>query len=124
MQATTNAWVCSAFRNERRDLHLSSDLVIEALAGTRFYWEVPSWGMITFVDSGKTRHKRDPGRCFRKAGFHVAGRAPACGTYRPVCICDGTGPVTAGGLVALHMSTSAFPPAAQPVGAQAMLGLG
>lgn len=122
--AWPNAWVCSAFRNERSDLHLSSELVTEALAGTRFYWEAPAWGMITFVDSGKTRHKRDPGRCFRKAGFHVAGRAPARGTYRPVCICDGTGPVTAGGLVALHMSASAMPPAVQPVGAQAMLGLG
>jgi hypothetical protein len=29
--------------------------------------------MITFVDAGKVRKKRDPGRCYRKAGFKHVG---------------------------------------------------
>lgn len=122
--AWPGAWVCSAFRNvpspgnERPD-NQSSELALEALAATRFYWEPPPQGMITFIDPGKTRHKRDPGRCFRKAGFHVAGKAP--GLYRPACICEGTGPETAGGLVALHLSAWAVPAAPQPRGATARL---
>lgn len=114
--AWAGAWVNATFRNERRELARSSDLITEALAATRFYWEPPSWGMITFVDADKTLHKRDPGRCYRKAGFHVAGRAP--GKYRPACICEGTGPTTEGGLIALHMSRAAMPEAQAPTGAQ------
>jgi len=122
--AWPSAWVCSTFRNvpgpgRDRPEHVSSDLAIEALAGTRFYWEPPSWGMITFIDPDKTRHKRDPGRCFRKAGFHISGKAP--GKYRPACICEGKPPATAGGLVALHLAASAMPPPLQPLGAQSSL---
>jgi len=78
------AWVCSAFRNEG-DI-LSSDLIREAVAQTvQFHLETLTWnvdplphlGMITFVDPEKTRRKRDPGRCFRRAGFIVAGRTKA-----------------------------------------------
>ena len=66
------AWVCSAFRNEGPDL--SSELVREAVAATRWYWpEVPALGMVTFVDAGRVRHKRDPGRCYLKAGFKHIG---------------------------------------------------
>jgi len=122
--AWPGTWVCSAFRNQRRDLFLSSDLIVEALAATRFYWEPPPEGIITFIDPSKTKHKRDPGRCFLKAGFHVSGKAPAGGTMRPVCICDGKPPRTAGGLVALHMATSRLPAECSPLGAQASLGLG
>lgn len=39
--AWPGAWVCSAFRNQRPDLHLSSDLITEALMATRFYWSPP-----------------------------------------------------------------------------------
>lgn len=68
--AWAGAWVCSAFRNEDPLKHLSSDLVREAVAATRWRWpDVPSLGMITFVNEDKTRRKRDPGRCFRRAGF-------------------------------------------------------
>lgn len=121
--AWPGAWVCSAFRNQRRDLYLSSELVTEALAATRFYWEPPAQGMIAFVDPTKTKHKRDPGRCFRRAGFHVSGKAPSCDSYRPVCNCDGKPSQTQGGLVALHLSTSHFPAARAPLGAQPGLGL-
>ena len=44
-----------------------------AVAATvAFYGSPPKQGMITFVDPDKTRKKRDPGRCYRKAGFKLA----------------------------------------------------
>ena len=46
--------------------------------------------MITFVDTTKTRKKRDPGRCFLRAGFK------ACG-------------MTKGGLVALQLLPEDMP---------------
>ena len=96
------AWVCSAFRNERPDLHRSSDLIRAAVAATRWRWpEVPPLGMITFVDTTKTRRKRDPGRCYRKAGFVEA-----------------TPTHTAGGLVALQLMPEAMPAAEMPIGGQ------
>lgn len=96
------AWMCSAFRNEDRAF-LSSALITEAVAATRWKWpDVPELGMVTFVDPKKTRHKRDPGRCFRKAGFVPCG-------------------LTKGGLVALQLLPSAMPDAAEPVGAPATL---
>jgi hypothetical protein len=62
--------VNSLFRNERRDLHLSSDLIREAVAATRWRWpDVPDLGLVTFVDPDETKRKRDPGRCYAKAGF-------------------------------------------------------
>lgn len=66
------AWICSNFRNESPVL--SSLLIREAVAATRTEWpEVPDMGMVTFVDPKKVRHKRDPGRCFKKAGFRLVG---------------------------------------------------
>ncbi len=66
------AWMNSLFRNEGAGL--SSELIREAIAVTRWRWpEVPELGMITFVDAGKVRKKRDPGRCYRKAGFKHVG---------------------------------------------------
>lgn len=95
--AWAGAWVCSAFRNERPDLHLSSDLIREAVAATVNEWpDVPALGMITFVDRAKTRHKRDPGRCYRKAGFTHVGETKA-------------------GLAALQLLPAAMPAAASPL---------
>lgn len=69
-----DAWRCSFFRNERRDLYLSSDLVTEAIAATLDVWgEPPAGGFVTFIDEKLTRRKRDPGRCYRRAGFVPAG---------------------------------------------------
>src|SRR4051812_30887641 len=45
------AWVCTHFRNEGE--HLSSDLIIEAVAITRAYWGVNPKGLITFIDPEK-----------------------------------------------------------------------
>jgi len=99
------AWVCSAFRNERPDLYLSSDLIRQAVAVTCWkFGDPPALGMVTFVDRDKTRSKRDPGRCFRRAGF----------------VADGE---TAGGLIALRLPPDAMPEPAPPFGAQESLGL-
>lgn len=94
--AWAGAWVCSLFRNE--GAVLSSDLIRAAVAATRWYWpDVPSLGMVTFVDKDKTRRKRDPGRCYRKAGWAHVG-------------------YTAGGLVTLQQLPDAMPEAEAPSG--------
>jgi hypothetical protein len=97
------AWVCSAFRNESE--HLSSELIREAVAATRsIFGEPPALGMVTFVDTSKVRRKRDPGRCYRRAGFIPAG-------------------FTEGGLVALQLMPDAMPSADVPLGFQGVLDL-
>ena len=71
--AWPDAWVCSLFRNE--SARLSSHLITEAVAVTRFIWgEPPAQGFVTFVDSGQVNRRRDPGHCYRKAGWHEVGR--------------------------------------------------
>jgi hypothetical protein len=96
--AWPGAWVCSIFRNESP--HLSSDLIRQAVAVTLQIWPVPpDLGMVTFVDPAKVRHKRDPGRCFLKAGFRRVG-------------------FTQGGLVALQVLPDAMPDPAAPIGYQ------
>lgn len=99
--AWKDAWVCSLFRNES-DV-LSSALIRQAVAATRFGWPVvPAQGMVTFVDAARVRRKRDPGRCFLRAGFEP------CGT-------------TKGGLLAFQMPPDAMPEAEAPVGGQLAL---
>lgn len=67
-------WECAMFRNESE--HLSSGLIVEAMACTRWKWgEPPAMGFLTAVDAGKVKHKRDPGRCFLRAGFERAGES-------------------------------------------------
>jgi hypothetical protein len=88
------AWVNSLFRNEGP--HLSSQLIREAVAATRWKWgDPPELGMVTFVDAGKVRHKRDPGRCYLRAGFSRVGE-------------------TKGGLVALQLLPVDMPSAEVP----------
>lgn len=99
--AWAGAWVCSCFRNEGPIL--SSELIREAVAITKgVYGEPPELGMITFVDAGKVRHKRDPGRCFIRAGFTPVGK-------------------TQGGLVALQLLPDAMPVPMKPYTAQEVL---
>lgn len=86
--AWAGAWVCSLFRNEGAGL--SSELIRDAIAVTRSIWTPPDLGMITFVDADKTRRKRDPGRCFRRAGFNPVGH-------------------TKGGLIALQLLPHKMP---------------
>lgn len=94
--AWAGAWVCSIFRNEGP--HLSSELITQAVAATRWIWpDVPSLGMVTFVDTSKVRRKRDWGRCYRRAGFEHVG-------------------YTVGGLIALQLRPNAMPKAEPPIG--------
>ena len=62
---------CSFFRNEGP--LLSSDLVREACQLAWARW--PGERLWTYVSPTLTRHKRDPGRCFRKAGWVVCGQS-------------------------------------------------
>lgn len=92
-----DAWLCSLFRNESSIL--SSELILEAVAVTRWkYGTPPPSGMITMIDTQKVRHKRDPGRCYRKAGFNPIG-------------------YTQNGLLVLQMLPDAMPTSAMPNGA-------
>lgn len=59
----------------------------------------PPAGFVTFVNAEKVRPKRDPGRCYLRAGWHYAGE-------------------TKGGLVALALSAAEMPPGELPHGAQ------
>jgi len=53
----------------------SSELISLAVAHTRSVWEPPpSLGIITFVDASKVRRKRDPGRCYLRAGWKPVGK--------------------------------------------------
>ena len=88
------------FRNEGAGL--SSELINEAVAATKAHWQPPDLGIVTFVDASKVRRKRDPGRCYRKAGWLLAGR-------------------TKGGLIALQQLPGAMPEAQEAVHTQAKL---
>jgi hypothetical protein len=108
------AWVCNCFRNESG--RLSSTLIRQAVAATRHAWgEPPDLGMVSFIDTSKTRPKRHPGRCYLEAGF----RRPACpecggpgvtagGEPCPRCGGDGLA-YTRGGLVVVQLPPSAMP---------------
>lgn len=69
--AWPGAWVNSLFRRE--DGPIASELITAAVATTRAIWEPPALGVVSFVDASKTRHKRDPGRCYRKAWWKHVG---------------------------------------------------
>lgn len=88
------AWVNSLFRNESEIL--SSELIREAIAATRYIWPEGK-EIVTFIDRNKVRKKRDFGRCYRRAGFQIAGE-------------------TKGGLLALSLPQDCWPAAAPPLG--------
>jgi hypothetical protein len=69
-------WRCSMFRN--LGAGLSSTLIREATHITFAYWinhygGLPPVPLRTEVDPAKTRRKRDPGRCFIRAGWLRVG---------------------------------------------------
>jgi len=90
--AWAGAWVNSCFRNESS--MLSSELIIEAVAITRGYWNPPPLGIITFVDSTKVKSS-NPGYCYKKAGFRKCGK-------------------TKGGLIAFQMLPEEMPDEVAP----------
>lgn len=92
------AWNNSLFRNEGDGL--SSELIRDAIAATLHEWRfLPSQGCITFVDPKSVRHKRDPGRCYQRAGFRRVG-------------------FTKGGLHVLQLHPSDFPASCPAFGTQ------
>lgn len=93
------AWNNSLFRNEGAGL--SSELIREAIAATLAMWPCPSpQGIVTFVDPSRVRRKRDPGRCYLRAGFRRVG-------------------VTKGGLITLQLLPYEFPAPQAATSAQA-----
>ena len=96
-----DAWVCSAFRRESGPV--ASEMIRDAVAATVWKWgDVPTLGMVTFVNRDKVARKRDPGRCFRRAGFLDDGE-------------------TEGGLVALRLPAESMPLPEMPIGANLAL---
>ena len=96
-------WVNSLFRREPSELPIASEMIRQAVSATRWRWpDVPVGGIITFVDADKTHRKRDPGRCYRKAGFDHVG-------------------FTKGGLWAFQMTPESMPDPIPPVGSQLSL---
>jgi len=92
-----DSWECSLFRNEGAGL--ASDLIRSAVAVTAWKWPggAPTLGMITFVDASKIKRKRDPGRCFIRAGFEKIGE-------------------TKGGKLVFQLDRSKVPPPEIPLG--------
>jgi hypothetical protein len=71
----SGAWTCTLFRREPGCPHLASDLIRDAVAATRWkYGDPPEHGFITFIDRGETKPKRDPGYCYRMAGWSYVGK--------------------------------------------------
>ena len=62
---------CAVFRNESP--HLASDLIREACQIAWGKW--PGERLFTYVDHSKIRKKRDPGRCFLRAGWRPCGES-------------------------------------------------
>ena len=65
------AWNNTLFKNQSGEL--SSELIIQACAVTRYYWGVNPQGIITMIDTKKVRWKRHFGYCYRMAGFREVG---------------------------------------------------
>ena len=62
------------FRREGGD-EIASEMIKEAIGITACEWgEPPVLGMVSFVDADKVRRKRDPGRCYVRAGFKLVGK--------------------------------------------------
>ena len=95
------AMVNRFFRREHGPL--AADLITAATAATRAHWpHLPAPGMVTFVNPAQVRRKRDPGRCYRRAGWTLVGH-------------------TAGGLLVLQLRPEDFPPPAAAHGEQLRL---
>lgn len=93
--AWPGAWVNSLFRRESGPW-LASEMITAAVACTVARWPPPALGMVTFVDPTKVRRKRDPGRCYLRAGFVRVGE-------------------TKGGLIALQLRPEDMPPPVPPL---------
>ena len=82
----------------------ASEMILNAIAATRFQWEAPPLGMVTFVDpravpGTMVRGERIYGYCYLKAGFRHVGH-------------------TKGGLWAWQLPPEDMPPAMPAIGMQ------
>jgi hypothetical protein len=70
-----HAWRCTIFRRpENSGEPRASDMILDAeRALLALGMEPAPDGLLTYVDPSKVRHKRDPGRCFRRAGWRDDG---------------------------------------------------
>lgn len=98
--AWAGAWVNSLFRNEGHER--ASDMILSAVAATRFKWEPPANGMVTFVSpkavpGTMVRGQRIFGHCYQRAGFRHVG-------------------FTKGGLWAWQLLPKDMPPPAPAIG--------
>jgi hypothetical protein len=96
--AWAGAWMNSMFRNEGN--HVASELITQAVAATRWEWDTPPLGMVTFIDRRHVKPMKRRGRdvwgyCYRKAGFLPVGE-------------------TKGGLLAFQLLPEDMPAAAPP----------
>ncbi len=90
-----DAWICTLFRNESEVL--SSQLIQEAIAATRWKYGIPPQsGIVTMVDASKVKSV-NPGYCYKLVGFQHVG-------------------YTKGGLHILQLLPEAMPAAAAPNG--------
>lgn len=117
--AWAGAWVNSLFRNEGAGL--SSELIRQAVAATRFhYGDPPPLGMVTFVDPDEVTPKHTPGWCYERAGF-IRPTCPYCTPTRishrrrmgPFCVyCEADCGLarTKGGLIAWLLLAQEMPP--------------
>lgn len=106
------AWICSAFRNENAlgGTVRSSELIREAVAATRaFYGEPPALGFVTFVNAEMVRRKRDPGRCFLRAGFRKTPCVHCGGRKCAKCEWDGQARTETERLLVFDMPPEAMP---------------
>jgi hypothetical protein len=62
---------CAVFRNEGSSAGRASELIRAADQAAWERW--PGERLFTHVDAAKVRHKRDPGRCFIRAGYRRCG---------------------------------------------------
>lgn len=62
---------CAVFRNE--SAFRSSDLIRQAEPWAQRRWP-DAQRFYTYVNAEQVRHKRDPGRCFLRAGWRYAGQ--------------------------------------------------
>jgi hypothetical protein len=99
------AWVNSCFRKECEGD--ASDFIRDAVSATRFFWEPPAFGLITFIDPihvepRKIRNRSTWGHSYFKAGFKHIGYTKA-------------------GLWTFQMLPEDMPAVKAPIGAQMLM---
>jgi len=75
-----NGWTCTIFR--RTGGAQASDLILEAERILFNEYECGPHGLLTYVWDAKVG-SRNPGFCFKQAGWHVAGSHNCCSGMKP-----------------------------------------